>query len=106
MSVFSQPTDHLDLPEQVFFKDPAIDRLMGMVFSLAAEVQVLRDHVAITDLLLARHGIVTPEDRAAFRPDPAQDAAIAADSAAFAADILRPLLGRQASRSEGGRDAR
>ena len=88
--------------EQTFFRDPAIDRLLGVVFSLAAEVQVLRDHVAITDLLLERHGILSRGARAAFRPAPDDDAVLAADSAAFVAGILDPLLGRQASRSQGG----
>ena len=32
-------------PEQVFFADPAIDRMMGVVMALAGEVYVLRDRV-------------------------------------------------------------
>lgn len=91
--------------EQTFFKDPAIDRLMGMTFNLIAEVQVLRDRVATLELLLDKKGVIDRAEQQTFQPDPADDAALAADSRAFAEEVLRPLLGRQASRSEEVRHA-
>ena len=92
--------------EQTFFKDPVLDRLMGMTFSLVAEVQVLRDRVATLELMLDKKGVVGRAERDAFQPDPADDAALAADGRAFAEEVLRPLLGLQASRSEEVRHAR
>ena len=89
--------------EQSFFRDPALDRLLGVAFSLAAEVQVLRDRVATLELLLERKGVVGREERAAFEPAAADAAALAADSRAFTAEVLQPLLGRQASRSGAAR---
>jgi hypothetical protein len=91
--------------EQNFFHDPVLDRLMGMNFSLMAEVQVLRDRVAMLELLLERKGVIGRAEREAFQPDAADDAAVAADGRAFAREMLRPLLGQQASRSEEVRHA-
>ena len=38
-------TDANPSPEQTFFEDPAIDRLMGVTMALAAEVYVLRERL-------------------------------------------------------------
>jgi hypothetical protein len=88
-------------PEQTFFRDPTIDRLLGVVFNLAIEVQVLRDRLASMEMLLVRGRIIAEGELDGFRPDASQDAALAAQSRAFVADLLTPLLGQQASRSEG-----
>jgi hypothetical protein len=90
-------------PEQTFFRDPAIDRLLGVVFNLALEVQVLRDRLASMEMLLVRGGTIAEGELDGFRPDASQGAALAAESRAFVADLLTPLLGQQASRSEGDR---
>ena len=71
-------------PEQTFFNDPVLDRLMGVTLALAAEVHMLRERVR--DLEEAR-GPSLPD--AAARRD---------DAAAFAAHVLEPLLGRQSAR--------
>ena len=42
--------------EQTFFADPAIDRLVGMVFALTAEVHVLRDRLALLEDALRSAG--------------------------------------------------
>jgi hypothetical protein len=94
---------HQPTPEQTFFKDPAIDRLLGLVFNLATEVQVLRDRQAMLEMMLARCGMIAPGALDGFRPDAAESAALAAESQAFVADLLTPLLGRQASRSQENR---
>ena len=96
-----RPEDEIP-SEQTFFKDAAIDRLVGMVFSLAAELQVLRDRVAVAELLLAHKGLVSRTEFDEFRPNSVDEAVLVADSRSFTAEILKPLLGRQASRSEGG----
>ena len=90
-------------PEQTFFRDPAIDRLLGVVFNLAMEVQVLRDRLASMEMVLVRGGTIAEGELDSFRPNASQDAALAAESRAFVADLLAPLLGQQASRSKGNR---
>ena len=50
------PTPHA--AEQVFFKDPAIDRLMGVTMALATEVYVLRDRLRALENQLMDKGAV------------------------------------------------
>lgn len=68
-------------PEQTFFADPAIDRLLGVTMALAAEVYVLRARLraleARTDASAA--DAATPDE----------------DAATFAARLLEPLRGEQ-----------
>ncbi len=76
-----------DRPEQVFFDDPAIDRLAGVVYALAAETWVLRDKVRRLEAALG---------------DAALDAApepegLAEERRAFVASLMEPLMGRQKS---------
>lgn len=72
--------DAHSLPEQTFFADPAIDRLMGVTIALAAEVYALRER------LRALEGAASGGDA------PNEDAA------AFVARILEPLRGEQQSK--------
>lgn len=84
-------------PEQTFFPDPALDRAMGVVMALAAEVYVLRDRLFAMERLLAEQGTL---DRARLdaAPTPAEAAAATADRDAFVAGLLAPVLGLQASK--------
>ena len=81
-------------PEQQFFDDPAVDRLMGVLMALATEHCVLRDRVRALESQLAKSGQL---DIAALDagPDPEQQAGAQADHAAFAEALLKPLLGEQ-----------
>ncbi len=86
--------------EQTFFPDPATDRLMGVLFNLAAEVQVLRDrNRALEDLLQAR-GLVKPGELDGYRGSDAFEQALAADRRDFVRNLLEPVLGRAASRND------
>lgn len=89
-------------PEQQFFDDPAVDRLMGVVMALATEHYVLRDRVRALENELARQGSL---DSAALdrRPDAAERRVARADGQAFARALLEPLLGQQQSLGAGGR---
>ena len=88
--------------EQVFFDDPAVDRMMGVVMALATEHYVLRDRVRALENELARQGSlqVGALDRVA---DAAEREATRADSEAFAHALLESLLGRQQSLGASGR---
>lgn len=82
--------------EQVFFKDPAMDRLMGVTMALATEVYVLRDRLRALEAHLAQHGVV---DLQSLNQEVAPDALAPhqADRDAFVAHLLSPLLGQENS---------
>jgi len=83
--------------EQTFFTDPALDRVLGVVMALAAEVYVLRDRQAALERTLAGRGLV---DVAALdaEPTPEEAAASSADRDAFVAHLMGSMLGVQASK--------
>ena len=82
--------------EQQFFDDPAIDRLMGFVFALSAEVYVLRDRVLRLENLLTSKGLIQPGEIESPRTSE-QQAAMQADRDAFVAAIMDPIKGLQKS---------
>ena len=84
-------------PEQVFFADPAIDRMMGVVMALAGEVYVLRDRVRCMEALLVRQGALAEGALDVFSPTAEQAEAAAADRDAVA--LAQPLL-RDGRRSD------
>jgi hypothetical protein len=87
-------------PEQTFFPDPAVDRVMGVVFNLAAEVQVLRERVLVLERLLESAGSLAEGAVEAFSGDAATEAKIAADRRDYVRHVLEPVLGRAASRND------
>jgi hypothetical protein len=74
-------------PEQQFFEDPVLDRLMAVTMTLAAEVYILRER--IDDLECAMVGSPSSDEAKRNR---------GADAAAFVQHLLQPLLGEQQSR--------
>ena len=99
-------------PEQEFFEDPAVDRLLGVVMALATEHFVLRQRVrALESARAAADTPVAPDaGRGVARMTGLDDAS---DADAFAKTLLQPMLGLQesvgaqagprASRRTGGR---
>ena len=89
------PTTHA--AEQVFFKDPAIDRLMGVTMALATEVYVLRDRLRALETQLMDKGAV---DAQSLNQEVAPEVLTQhqADRDAFVAHLLSPLLGQESSR--------
>jgi hypothetical protein len=80
--------------EQLFFADPAVDGLMGMLMTLTTDHYVLCDRVRALEQQLVRSGHVDAAALAAA-PNPVEAAASSAEAAAFATELLRPLLGLQ-----------
>ena len=73
---FTEPTR----PEQTFFTDPALDRLLGVTMALAAEVYVMRNRLQVLERNAAGHAeLELPQE----------------DAADFVARLLAPLLGEQ-----------
>ena len=85
--------------EQTFFADPAIDRLVGMVFALTAEVHVLRDRLALLEDALKQRGVVDVSLLDTAIPDGALEAKIAQERTALVQHVLEGLPGRLASKS-------
>ena len=52
-----------------YFADPAIDRLLGAVMTLAAELHVARDHAKVLECILIEKGVLAESDVESFRPE-------------------------------------
>lgn len=85
--------------EQTFFADPAVDRLLGMVFSLSAEVHVLRDRLALLESALAERGVLDTAKLDGIVPEGALESQLAASRNALVRHLLEGLPGRLASKS-------
>ncbi len=86
--------------EQQFFPDPSIDRLMGVVFNLAAELQVMRERVSVLEHLLEQRGVVRRDEIDGFNGSPAVEQSIAEDRREYVKHVLEPVLGVAASRND------
>lgn len=73
---------------------------MGVVFNLAAELQVLRDRVRVLEHLLEAKGLVARSEIDGFRGNDEQEQAIAADRRDYVRHLLEPVLGLAASRND------
>ena len=67
------------MKEQTFFADPAIDRLMNVVFSLAADLHTVRTRCRALEGVLVSAGAITPNAVENWRPGPEQLAAVDKD---------------------------
>jgi len=83
--------------EQTFFKDPAIDRVLGVTMALASEVYVLRDRLRALEARLTEAGFVA-QGALDAEPSPDELARNAADREAFVAHLMHNLLGEQVSK--------
>ena len=86
--------------EQTFFADPALDRVMGDVFNLAAELQVLRERVIVLEHALQHAGHLTPAALESVAPGSPLEHTLAIDRRDYVSHLLEPLLGRAASRND------
>ena len=89
-------------PEQQFFDDPALDRLMGVVMALAMEHAVLRDRFRALESQLEDAGRLD-RDALDAPPSPEELARISSEQSAFVEALLQPLLGEQQSKGASGR---
>jgi hypothetical protein len=84
-------------PEQTFFKDPAVDRLLAMVMTLAAELHVTRDRLTTLEMTLEKSGVIAPAALDGFTPTPDQAAKLAAGRQAFVNELMLQTLGTEVS---------
>lgn len=79
------------MSKQVFFADPALDRLMGTVLALAAELHVTRRELATLRTALLDQGVLDAGQvmaLAAAEPGPEQ----AEELARYVRELFSPLL--------------
>ena len=86
--------------EQTFFPDPATDRLLGLVFNLAAELQVMRERVRVLEHVLEERGVVPRAALEAVDAGAAIEAELAASRRDFDEHFLAPVTGRAATRND------
>jgi len=84
-------------PEQTFFKDPAIDRVLAMVMTMAAELHVARDRLATLEMVLETAGTLPKGALDGFTPTPEQAAKLTAERQAFAQHLMLQTLGIEVS---------
>ncbi len=85
-------------PEQIFFDDPALDRAVGMIMTLASELYVLRDRQRCLEKMLAAKGMLDIAALDGYKPSAEEAREIAADRDAFVASLMENVLGRQVSK--------
>jgi len=79
------------LKDQVYFSDPALDRLMAICLALGTELHVLRHELATLRSVLHEQGLIDAQrlaQPATTQSSPEQEAALARHIAA----MLGPLL--------------
>ncbi len=93
----AHPTGLSLKPEQVFFKDPATDRLLAMVMTLAAELHVTKDRLATLEMLLEKSKVVAPNALDTFIPAAQEAEKLKVEREAFVASLMQCTLGREVS---------
>jgi hypothetical protein len=84
-------------PEQNFFADTAMDRALGLIMTLAAELHVVRDHANVLETLLVEKGVLQIDEVKRFEPTAAQAKVFDAERDEFVAVLMRHVRGDQVS---------
>ena len=87
-----------DRPEQTFFKDEALDRAIGMIMTLSAELYVTRDRLTVLERILTARGLLEPNELDDYQPDSDALLADAADRDAFTSAMMMNLSGKQSAK--------
>lgn len=77
-----------------------LDRLMGVVMALAAEVYILRDRNRILEELLQEAGVLKPGAIEDYQPSPQARQAQTTERDAFVARVLSPILGQHEAKDK------
>jgi hypothetical protein len=79
------------LPDLTFFPDPNVDRVLGVVLELAAEVYVLRDRLQTLERVLEQSDSLSRADLVQYEPSETERAERLAARDALIARILAPM---------------
>ena len=83
--------------EQTFFADPAIDRVLDMVMTLAAELHVTRDRLASLEALLVASGALAEGALDGFVPSVDLAKRLDESRCAFVHQLMRATTGEEVS---------
>ena len=86
-------------PEQVDFEDPAVDRLLAMVMTLASDLWVHKDRLFVLEAMLADQGILSPGSLDRYELKEADAQRLAAARQAYVKALLDYVRGREQSKS-------
>jgi hypothetical protein len=75
----------------VYLENPLLDKMMGVILELAAQVYVMKDRQAITELFLEEHNIVSRDQLDKWEPTPEQQIEIRKRRDEFMASVFRPI---------------
>jgi len=84
--------------EQTFFEDPALDRALAMVMTLAAELYVTRDRLRVMEAVLVERGVLECDELERFEVPETERANWDADRDAFVKVIMESVRGTQVSK--------
>jgi hypothetical protein len=79
------------VPDLSFFPDPNVDRVLGAVLELAAEVYILRDRLQTIERVLEQSATLTRAGLVQYQPTEAERAERLAARDALIARILAPM---------------
>lgn len=85
-------------PEQTFFRDPALDRAVALIMTLAAELYVVKDRQRALEIVLQQQGILHAGALDHYVPDEAERARLEAERKAYVDSLMQCVLGEQASK--------
>lgn len=79
--------------EQTFFAEPALDRAVAMIMTLAAELYVVKDRLRALEVTLGKGDVLDH-----YVPDDAERRRIDAERSAYVRELMQCVLGEQASK--------
>jgi hypothetical protein len=85
-------------PEQHFFADPALDRAVAMIMTLAAELYVVKDRLRSLEALLQQRQVLEASALDRYVPGPAERERIDAERTAYVRELMRCVMGEQVSK--------
>ena len=85
------------MPDLSFYPDPNVDRVLGVVLELAAEVYVLRDRLRSMEQILERQGLLDAAALDDYAPDAEEQKRRLAERDALIARILTPMTAQSDS---------
>lgn len=97
MTVAPHPSGLPMKSEQTFFADPAIDRVLDMVMTVAAELHVTRDRLACLERILVASGTLAEGALDGFTPSEDVAKRLDEDRRAFVAQLMRATVGEEVS---------
>ncbi len=77
--------------ETTYLGDPRLDRLLGVITELAAELWVMRDRQRALEAILDQRGIPVETELAAYRPTADRERQLKEERDAFVRRVFREL---------------